>query len=106
MRVISVVFRLLALTLGLAAMPGWAAGGGTQDLVTLAAQWRQFAAPVIKDCTPDYGAAAMSAKAAPLKDFQARLAALDDRTWSVGQKVDRQLIAAEMNGNWIRIPNT
>ena len=68
------------------------------DLVSLFAQWRDFQKPTVVDGIPDYTPAAMERQHAGLKDFQARLAALDSRAWPVPQQVDYQIVRAEMNG--------
>jgi hypothetical protein len=92
----------LKLLLPILVLCDWqASGAATSDyaqLVGLAEQWRQFAAPPISDCLPDYSPAALSAKALLLAKFRARLAAIDGSGWSVGEKVDRRLIEAEING--------
>ena len=67
-------------------------------LVDLAQEWRRFEQPSVKLCVPDYAAAAMSAKAAALPAFVSRLKALDARSWTATQRVDHELIEAEMNG--------
>ena len=54
--------------------------------------------PTIKDCVPDYGASAVDAKAGKLPVYQARLKAMDPQGWTPAQKVDAQLVTAEMNG--------
>jgi uncharacterized protein (DUF885 family) len=78
---------------------GSAAGAGSYDsLVDLAGQWREFEGPRIAACVPDYGATALSAKAAALPEYRSRLARLDTHGWATEQLVDRRLIEAEMNG--------
>ena len=67
-------------------------------LVQLAQDWRHFEQPIIKHCFPEYGAAAMTAKAEALPAYRARLAAIDSQRWPETQKVDAQLLEAEMNG--------
>ncbi len=86
-----------AAALATALQPASAAGGHT-DLVKLWKQWRAFQPPVVEACVPDYSAAAMAAKAEGLKVFQKRLAAIDPKTWPDARRVDRALVAAEMNG--------
>lgn len=75
-----------------------AAASSYRDLAQLHAQWRQFEAPAVKDCVPDYTPAAMAAKAEGLADFQQKLAALDTAKWTLAQRIDFKLVAAEMNG--------
>jgi hypothetical protein len=71
---------------------------GYPSLVQLWTAWRQFEPPVIKNCVPDYSAAAMAEKALRLAAFQRQLAAIDTPQWSAAQIGDKKLVAAEMNG--------
>ncbi len=68
------------------------------SLVQLANDWRAFERPVVNHCVPDYGVAAMQAKAAGLPALRARLAGIDTQGWPTSQIVDYKLIEAEMNG--------
>src|SRR5688572_739308 len=79
------------------AAPAKAAARHSQ-LVELFADWRAFNHPQIVRGKPDYSAAAMTAKAARLPEFRARLAAIDTAGWSASQRGDRRLVEAEMNG--------
>ena len=74
------------------------ATSGYQSLVELWMKWRQFEPPVLENCVPDYGVAAMAEKAQGLAKFQHQLASLDTSEWSVAQLGDKRLVAAEMNG--------
>jgi uncharacterized protein (DUF885 family) len=74
------------------------AAGDEPSLLRLAEEWRRFEQPAIEHCLPDYGAAALRAKAAALPAWRARLAAVDGGGWTPAQQVDRRLIEAEMNG--------
>src|SRR5262245_35743606 len=69
-----------------------------QQLVSLFADWRAFNHPSIVRGRPDYGPAAMAAKAAGLASFKQRLAAIDTSGWSASQKGDYRFVEAEMNG--------
>ena len=60
--------------------------------------WRAFVRPAIRNGVPDYGRAAMAAKAAELPRFRARLAAIDRTGWPVAAVNDYRLVEAEMNG--------
>ena len=52
------------------AAPGMAfAAGDYASLLPLAEGWRRFEQPAVKNCVPDYGSAAMTAKAAALPDL-------------------------------------
>jgi hypothetical protein len=75
------------------------AGNGTyEDLVELFEQWREFQKPVMVDAVPDYTADAMAKQHLELKEYQARLAAIDSTSWPVSQQVDYHIVRAEMNG--------
>ena len=83
------------------------------ELVQLFHDWRAFETPPMKDGAPDYTAARFAVAHAKLKDYQARLQALDTRAWPVAQQVDWQILQAEMNGfdfnhrvlqPWVRDP--
>jgi Bacterial protein of unknown function (DUF885) len=52
----------------------------------------------MRDGAPDYTAETLARKHAQLENFQARLAALDSRSWPVAQQVDYHVLRAEMNG--------
>ncbi|MFL5441094.1 MAG: DUF885 family protein [Myxococcales bacterium] len=69
-----------------------------EDLLRLFTAWRDFQRPKIVDGVPDYTAAAMEAQHRDLPSWQRRLAAFDARSWTVAQKVDREIVRAEMNG--------
>ena len=79
------------------AAPAKAAAGHAQ-LVQLFADWRAFNHPQIVRGKPDYSAPAMTAKAARLPEFRARLAAIGTAGWSASQRGDHRLVEAEMNG--------
>ncbi len=89
----------LALMLGFIVCPLSAlAAGDAVSLTQLADDWRQFERPVEKHCLPDYGEAAMRAKADGLSAYRTRLAALNTRDWPAAQQVDARLLEAEMKG--------
>ncbi len=92
-----------ALILGAATVPPPASGQATSassydDLVELFHEWRAFEAPRFVDGVPDYTADAMRAQHAALPRWQARLAEIDPSTWPVPQRIDWQMVEAEMNG--------
>jgi hypothetical protein len=71
---------------------------GYATLAKLFEQWRDFEHPVMQGNVPDYGPAAMTAKAAALTAWQKKLAAIDTQGWPIAQLTDYQLVRAEMNG--------
>ena len=75
-----------------------ALAAGPADLVSLFSDWRAFQKPKVVDGVPDYTPAAMERQHQDLRQYQARLAALDPRSWPVPQQVDYQIVRAEMNG--------
>ena len=87
--------------------------GSYQDLVSLFAQWRSFEVPPARNGAPDYTAATSARRLAELADWRARLAAIDSSSWPVEQRVDYEIVRAEMNGMdfdlrvlqpWVRDP--
>ncbi len=87
----------LLATPALASIPATTATGHAQ-LLKLFADWRAFNHPTIVRGRPDYGTAAMSAKAAGLPAFRERLARIDRTGWSASERGDYRLVEAEMNG--------
>ena len=77
--------------------PAWAPPNYAA-LTTLFEQWREFEHPVLKNHVADYSDAAMTAKAAALPQWRARLAAIDTRGWPIEALTDYKLVSAEMNG--------
>jgi hypothetical protein len=71
---------------------------GYTSLAQLFEQWRDFEHPVMRGGVPDYGAAAMEARAAALPAWQKKLAAIDTQGWPFEQLNDYKLVRAEMNG--------
>jgi hypothetical protein len=67
-------------------------------LATLFTEWRAFVRPSITTGVPDYSEAAMARMAASLPRWQAHLAALDRRGWTVEARDDYRLVEAEMHG--------
>jgi hypothetical protein len=92
----------IALGLVLALGPGSAAAQTSsrayEDLVRLFEDWRVFQRPAQVDGIPDYTPPAMAAQHAGLTDYRGRLAAIDPSGWRIPEKVDYELVRAEMNG--------
>src|SRR5512136_2580960 len=68
------------------------------ELMALLREFREFQKPRLVNGVPDYTPVAMAAQKAGLPEFQKRLAAIDTRGWSVPERVDYELLRAEMNG--------
>lgn len=77
---------------------GSASGAASPELAQLFAQWRAFEAPPLREGVPDYTAATFARRYAELPRWRARLAAIDPAAWPVAQRVDCELLRAEMNG--------
>jgi hypothetical protein len=100
------VSRLLLLTLciviaaasGASAAEEHTVSGSYDNLLALFSDWRAFERPPLRDGAPDYTAATLAGKATELQMYQARLAAIDPKSWPVEQQVDYALVRAEMNG--------
>jgi len=68
------------------------------DLVALYDEFRAFVAPEMVDGLPDYSPAAMARQYDGLRNFQARLKAIDDSRWPISERVDYMVVLAEMRG--------
>src|ERR1700690_945285 len=90
----------------LSSLPAQGAAAATQPadppgyatLAKLFEQWREFEHPVMQGDVPDYGPAAMTAKATALPAWQEKLAAIDTQGWPIAELNDYKLVRAEMNG--------
>ncbi len=71
---------------------------GYGQLVQLFGDWRAFERPPFVDGAPDYTAATFARRHQELGGYRQRLAALDTTGWPVEQRVDLELVRAEMNG--------
>lgn len=90
---------LLALGIWLCGVsPATAAERSYDDLLRFFGEWREFQKPKLINGVPDYSARAMKRQQEELKSWQQRLASFDTGGWTVPQKVDYNLIRAEMNG--------
>ena len=96
-----------ALTRGLAALALAAAllvtapanaAGTYDDLVVLFREWQALERPALREGAPDYTQAALERRAAVLDNLQSRLAALDATAWTREQRIDYELVRAQMNG--------
>ncbi|MBY0503266.1 MAG: DUF885 domain-containing protein [Bryobacteraceae bacterium] len=68
------------------------------DLLKLFAEWRAFQRPALINGVPDYSPAAIRRQQQALPAWQQRLAAFDLAGWSLPEKIDYNLVRAEMNG--------
>lgn len=69
-----------------------------EDLIAFFHDWREFERPAFVDGVPDYTAPAMERQRAELADYQATLSAMDTSGWSVAERVDYELVQAELKG--------
>jgi hypothetical protein len=97
--------RFYALSIGMALAaplaPSAAEGqtdAGWDDLAALHAELAALRSPARVDGIPQYGAAAVTARAAAVEDVQERLQRIDPEGWSVSGKVDYLLVWAMANG--------
>jgi len=72
--------------------------GQYKALTTLFEAWRSFAKPQIVEGVPNYSASAMQKQKHGLVDFQKRLAAIDTTGWPTTQRIDWEIVQAEMKG--------
>jgi uncharacterized protein (DUF885 family) len=84
-----------------------AAQGSYAGILSLFDEWRAFERPSLRDGAPDYTAAAVTRRRDELTRYQARLAAIDPAAWTIEQKIDYDLVRAQMNGmefdlRWLR----
>lgn len=95
------------------AAAGTTPSGSYTDLLALFADWRTYEPPPLLNGAPDYTAATVARRRAGLETFRSRLAAFDTSTWPVEQRVDLELVRAELNGfdfdarvlqPWVRDP--
>ncbi len=74
------------------------AAGTYADLLQLVRELRLLEQPSFPNGVPDYTAQRMSSDHEKLRMLQKRLAAIDPTSWPIEQKVDYELVRAEMNG--------
>jgi hypothetical protein len=83
------------------------------DLVGLWQQWRTLERPTLRDGAPDYTTATVARRHDELRRLQQRLAALDPTAWPREQRIDYELVRAQLNGMdfdirvlqpWVRDP--
>ena len=83
------------------------------ELLTLFKEWREFERPPMLEGAPDYTAVTFASRHEDYLRLRRRLEAMETKSWSVPEKVDWQLVRAEMNGfdfnhrilkPWVRDP--
>ena len=67
-------------------------------LLSLWREFREYQKPKVTAGVPDYTAAAMSAQKARIREFQDRLAAFDAAGRPIAERVDFEIVKAELNG--------
>jgi hypothetical protein len=102
-RVFSLMLAVLLIALGTDIATGTQdpprPNAGYDALLSLFKEFREFQKPrVSADGVPDYSPAAMTAQKARLPEFHKRLAAIPTQSWPVSQRVDYEILRAEMNG--------
>lgn len=68
------------------------------DLVELFNDWRAFETPPSLNGAPDYTQATFEERKPTFLALQQKLASFDTSSWSIPQKVDWEIVQAEMNG--------
>jgi len=71
---------------------------GYQDLIKLFKEFRDYQKPIIKEGIPDYTEEAMAEQYARLPEFRQKFNRIDSSGWSIPEKVDYEILRAEMNG--------
>jgi len=88
----------LALATALLVAAPASAAGSYDDLIVLFRDWQALERPGLRDGAPDYTQPALEGRAAGLRGLQSRLAALDPAAWPKEQRIDYELLRAQMNG--------
>jgi len=92
----------MQIRLGTSVLVAFAAAAAGQsnhaELARFFGEWREFQHPVVIDGVPDYSAVAMKRQYAALPQWRKRLESFDISGWTTAEKIDYNLIRAEMNG--------
>ncbi|MFW6136969.1 MAG: DUF885 family protein, partial [Candidatus Aminicenantaceae bacterium] len=75
-----------------------AEGNGYKDLVRFFQEWREFEKPELRDGVPDYTAEAMAEQKRRIPEYENRLKAFNTGGWTIPQRVDYEIVRAEING--------
>ncbi len=94
------VMKTLMLTalLSVPSSAGMPNTGVYDDLVTLLREVRQLERTETRDGVPDYTASTMSSVQRKLMALRERLHTIDTTGWTLEQKIDREIVRAEING--------
>jgi hypothetical protein len=68
------------------------------SLQSLFKGWRQFEVPPLNNDAPDYSTSTFRKRLSKFKTLQNKLNSIDTSGWQVKQKIDWQIVQAEMNG--------
>lgn len=68
------------------------------SLQSLFKEWREFEVPPLTNAAPDYSKSAFRKRLSKFKTLQNKLYHIDTAGWQVNQKIDWQIVQAEMNG--------
>ncbi|MBN2246241.1 MAG: DUF885 family protein [Candidatus Aminicenantes bacterium] len=68
------------------------------DLVRLFKEFREYQKPEMVNGVPDYTQEAMTQQIAELTEYRLKLADIDPSGWPIEQRVDYEILRAEMNG--------
>lgn len=74
------------------------AGSTHAELEAFFLEWRAFEAAAVQSGVPDYSQNAINVQTGALLDWQSRLASFDTTGWSVVERIDFEIVGAEMNG--------
>ncbi len=97
---ISLVFLIPILLSGTEAMAG-SQGSRPNNYATLTALFQDLRAlesPATPEGIPDFSPASLQSMRTHLSEFESRLASIDTAGWRLEQKIDYELVRAEMNG--------
>ncbi|HUF10240.1 MAG TPA: hypothetical protein VMO47_13035, partial [Rhodothermales bacterium] len=96
--IIAIVLIVLAVLLLSTGIVAGQSASDHDDLLDLFHDWRAFQKAPLVEGVPDYSPSTMAEQHQTLRDYQARLAALDTTGWPIPDRVDYHLVWAEMNG--------
>jgi hypothetical protein len=69
-----------------------------RDLIELFKEFREYQKPIISEGVPDYTEEAMAEQYSKLPEFRQKLSLIDPSGWSIPEKVDYEILRAEING--------